>query len=96
MKRSKWYRIRKLACARPNCKVVVTESDTEPRLVGEGSHYKTKGGRYIAYPRAYSRVGWSNMEYYPSTLRVEVGDEWLAKNLTKEEAVAFALDRLTS
>jgi len=56
--------------------VVIKNSDAEPRLLGESWHYRTRGGRYIYHPSAYSRIGWSNMVYCSSTLRIEVGENW--------------------
>lgn len=61
--------------ARP---VHVVPGDCAPTLVGEGSHYRTRGGRRIYHPSAYSRSGWSNMVYFGSTARTEVGERWLA------------------
>lgn len=49
-----------------------------PRSVGEGWHYETTGGTRIYHPSAYSRKGWSNMRYIPSSRRIEVGELWVA------------------
>jgi len=67
---------------RTNTPVVVIEgSDQAPTIKGTGWHYTTRGGTYIAHPSSYMRRGWSNMLYCPSTRRVEVGDQWVARNL---------------
>lgn len=74
--------IRAAAGARPHVPVVVVSgSDAAPTLKGERWHYTTASGRLILHPQAYSRRGWSNMYYCHSTLRVEVGDQWVAANL---------------
>lgn len=54
----------------PNCR-------RAPRFVGASYCWETNGGRVINYPNAYSKKGWSNMRYVPSTLRIKVGAEWL-------------------
>ena len=75
--------IRAAAGARPHVPVVVVVpgSDAAPTLEGERWHFTTRSGRLILHPQAYSRRGWSNMFYSPSTLRVEVGDQWVAEHL---------------
>lgn len=50
-----------------------------PRLLGQSWHYRTRTGRRIWHPSAYSRKGWSNMIYHRSTLQIVVGDNWLAE-----------------
>jgi len=74
--------IRSAAGARPHVPVVVVSgSDAAPTLKGERWCFTTRSGRVIDHPRAYARKGWSNMDYSPSTLRVEVGDQWVAEHL---------------
>ena len=74
--------VRSAAGARPHVPVIVIPgSDAAPALMGERWHFTTASGRLILHPQAYSRRGWSNMHYCPSTLRVEVGDQWVARNL---------------
>lgn len=34
---------------------------------GVGFYYTTRNGGYIHHPAAYSRRGWSNMIYHPTT-----------------------------
>lgn len=65
--------IRQEAKALPNRAIKVKPGRNRAKVVGEGWHYKTKGGRRIAHPSAYSKSGWSNMVYYPSTKQVTVG-----------------------
>ena len=72
--------IRKLAKSRAS-KIIVVEGHSPPKEKGEGFYWETKGGAYIRYPNAYSKKGFSNMIYCPSSKRVEVGVEWLAKNM---------------
>jgi hypothetical protein len=67
---------------RTNTPVVLIEgSDAAPTLKGHGWHWATRGGTYIAHPSSYMTKGWSNMVYHNSTLRVEVGEVWVARNL---------------
>jgi hypothetical protein len=59
--------------------------NSPPKVKGESWGYYTKGGTPITYPSAYSKVGWSNMEYRHSTLEFRVGRDWLLKNLEISE-----------
>lgn len=93
-KRHIFSRIREIAGARANMPVDVVDGNKEPTLVGKGWHYRTCGGNYIRYPSAYSTIGWSNMVYWPSTLRVEVGRDWLEANWTEEERIELVKMRL--
>lgn len=79
--------VRKAAAAsRNNLPVVLSESPgTPPKEVGDPWHFRTLGGTVIQYPSAYSKIGWSNMTYCPSTLRVVVGEEWLRTWLDQPE-----------
>lgn len=56
--------------------VEVVDGAAEPHVRGEGWCYRTNGGTLIRHPSAYSKHGWSNMQYHGSTLRIEVGREW--------------------
>lgn len=60
--------------------IEIVDGDNPPRLVGESSGYVTRGGRKIYHPSAYSKRGWSNMVYSPSTMRIEVGQDWIDNN----------------
>lgn len=73
------YLARKACGDRSNRPVEVVRGELEPCFVGEAAHYCTQAGEPIRYPRAYAKRGWSNMDYYPSTLRVRVGSRWLAQ-----------------
>ena len=68
---------RRVAGATWACPVELVPGDKVPTLKGESHHYETMGGSRIYHPSAYSKRGWSNMRYVHSTLRVEVGFEWL-------------------
>lgn len=68
---------RTLAGAKPCRPVVVVPGTASPTVLGDVYHYETRGGRRIYHPGAYSRRGWSSMVYVHSTIRVEVGAEWL-------------------
>jgi hypothetical protein len=57
--------------------VVVIDGLSAPRQRGDHYHYETRGGERISHPSAYSKRGWSNMIYCCSTIRVEVGRDWL-------------------
>lgn len=69
--------IRKIANAHNSCPIKIIHGDSPPEMVGKSYHYTTKGGSVIYHPSAYSKKGWSNMIYVNSTIRVEVGDNWL-------------------
>ena len=69
-----------IANSNNNTYVRIIDGNKFPELLGEASHYETKGGSYITSPYQYSKYGWSNMRYVPSTIRVEVGKKWLDKN----------------
>jgi len=60
--------------------------DSPPVLRGRSFHYETRGGRKIYHPSAYSKRGWSNMRYVPSTICIEVGENWdVLKNFPELE-----------
>lgn len=62
---------------RNNLSVEVIDGNEAPHLAGDSWHYQTKGGGYIRYPSAYSKLGWSNMVYVNSTKHIEVGREFI-------------------
>lgn len=73
--------VRRVAGARSNVSVeVLQESSQSPQCSGEEWHYETMGGTWIYHPSAYAKRGWSNMRYVSSSIRVEVGEGWLAAN----------------
>ena len=77
-----------LTNSRYNMPVDIIEGCVRPKITGEGYRYETRGGNLIYYPSAYSKVGWSNMVYCPSTISIEVGEEWLKEN---SWAIAYCL-----
>jgi hypothetical protein len=62
-----------------NIPIVLISGNSPPKLTGESFCWRTNGGTYISHPSAYSKVGWSNMNYCCSTLRIEVGENWKIK-----------------
>lgn len=92
--RSLKRRIRQTAGANTAMPLIVVEEDILPTVKGEGFHYETMGGQHITYPSAYGKVGWSNMRYITSTLRIEVGLDWIRQNMTEKEAVQIATEKL--
>ena len=64
-----------------NIPVAVIDGNSSPKLSGKPGGWFTRGGTPIAHPSAYSRSGWSNMMYVRSSEAIEVGAEWILKNL---------------
>jgi hypothetical protein len=56
--------------------IVVVEGDAPPRLVGRKWHYTTPNGTPVRFPSAY-RKKFGQPVYVPSSLRVEVGREFV-------------------
>lgn len=50
-------------------------SDAAPKMEGRYGHYETKSGKTVT--KAYLSKGWSTTHYVTSTLRVEVGADWI-------------------
>lgn len=73
---------RQAAGAHASCPVELIDGNAAPTIRGESFHWETMGGRRIYHPSAYSRRGWSNMRYVGSTIRVEVGRDWLAARVS--------------
>jgi hypothetical protein len=69
-----------LGSARVTCPVRLVPGDCRPSVRGMPGHYRTRGGTIIKHPSAYSKKGWSNVVYHPSTLRVVAGVEWRPDN----------------
>lgn len=66
---------RAAAGASVTCPVHEIDGAAPPRLAGESYYWTTPSGKTrVEHPNAY---GWPT-RYWPSTLRVEVGREWLA------------------
>lgn len=89
-----WNRIRKQVEAPSNTTCIVLDGNFEPVLKGSKHHYKTKAGEIIKNPKAYRKIGWKNMIYCPSTLRVEVGKDWIAQNITDKELSLLVTERI--
>lgn len=62
-----------------NLPVSIVEYGNVPKITGEAGGYFTKGGTPIRYPSAYSKTGWSNMQYICSTVSLDVPLSWLRK-----------------
>lgn len=61
--------------------IMIMPGAAAPRLVGESWHFATRAGKYVRFPSAYRKRGWSNLVYVPSSLTIEVGEEWLKGGL---------------
>ena len=61
-----------------------------PIVSGSSGGFFTNGGTPIAHPSAYAKVGWSNMHYRCSTIRLTAGFGWLLENM-RDVAVEFML-----
>ena len=73
--------LRQSAGARNNCPIKIVEGNTHPRLLGKTYYYTNKSGVVIKHPAAY-RLKYGKPIYRPSTIRVEVGSDWLLNNFT--------------
>jgi hypothetical protein len=67
-----------------NASVRIGHGDDPPKIVsGRRGGWFTKGGTPIKHPGAYSKVGWSNMDYLTNSEEIEVGADWLYSKLPK-------------
>lgn len=57
--------------------IVIKSGNGKPKQVGSGFHYENKGGDIVHHPNAYRRA-WGKPIYIPSTLRIEVGEVYIA------------------
>ena len=73
--------VRQSAGARNNCPIKIVEGDKPPELLGKSYYYTNKSGGLIFHPAAY-RLKYGKPIYRPSTIRVEVGSDWLLNNFT--------------
>ena len=73
--------IRQAAAARNNCPVKIVAGNFAPIVKGHQHYWTNKSGDVIRYPNAYKRA-WGKPIYNQSTIRVEVGSEWLLTQLT--------------
>lgn len=60
--------------------VISINGAQEPELRGYRGGWFTHGGEKIDHPRAYSKVGFSNMIYLHDTRRIIVGSDWIVEN----------------
>ena len=67
-----------------NISVEVVPGYLSPVVVGERGHYENKKGDWIEHPKSYKWL--SNLTYFPSTRRVEVGARWLAERRAAKQA----------
>ena len=66
--------------------ILVVPGDSPPAMIGRSYGWETRTGIIIRHPTAYAKRGWSSMIYRHSTLRIEVGSEWLSvRGLTMED-----------
>lgn len=82
--------IRKALGARNNCPFKILEGKNPPKLKGFGYYYTNKSGDIIRHPIAY-RKAWGKPRYHHSTIRIEVGGDWLLDNLTLRKIKEFKL-----
>lgn len=68
---------RQLCNARNNLPVIMVEGDKAPVIVGSDAHWTTPKGEYVRHPNAY-RKNFGRPIYHKSTVRVEVGAEFMA------------------
>lgn len=73
--------LRKSLNARTNCPVIIIPGSNEPKLKGSGYHYTNKSGEVINYPSAYMKA-YGKPIYIPSSIRIEVGSDWLLNKLS--------------
>ncbi|CAB4196784.1 hypothetical protein UFOVP1290_304 [uncultured Caudovirales phage] len=57
--------------------IVIRDDNMKPILIGNKSCYRTRGGTLIQHPSAYRNKGRSNMVYHPSSMRIEVGKDFI-------------------
>lgn len=60
--------------------VVVVPGNKCPSVEGECQHYVTQSGERVHFPSAY-RAAFGRPIYVPSTIRVEVGLQWLQRSI---------------
>jgi len=73
--------IRKSAGANNNTPIHIVEGSLPPKLCGKSGYYINASGDIIHHPNAY-RKAWGKPIYIRSTIRVEVGSEWLLNNMS--------------
>lgn len=68
--------VRELELGRDNVPVMIETGSRAPRECGQPWCYRTRTGKMISHPSAYSKNGWSSMVYHASTRRIVVGELW--------------------
>lgn len=86
--------IRESVSARSNCPIKIINGSDPPKLKGRGWYYTNKRGDKIHHPNAY-RKAWGKPIYNPSTIRVEVGSDWLLNSLTEKNVKLLKLTMFT-
>jgi hypothetical protein len=61
---------------RNNIPIEVVPGKSKPVIKGRGYHFRNKSGDLIRHPNAYAKA-WGKPIYYPSTLRIEIGEQFL-------------------
>lgn len=69
--------VKVLADAHPSTPIEVVEGSKSPTLEGERAHYTTQAGSRVWSPSAYRKRCFKPLIRVCSTLRVEVGVDWL-------------------
>lgn len=82
--------LRSAANARSNCPIKIVNGSAPPKLKGRGYYYTNKSGDEIRYPEAY-RKAFGKPIYNHSTIRVEVGSDWLLNQLTLKNVKSLKL-----
>lgn len=71
-------------------RVQIVDGNHPPTIVcGSTGGWFTKGGTPISHPSAYSKTGWSNMDYICNDEEVQVGADWLFVKLPHDLATYF-------
>lgn len=77
---------RRTAGAHAACHVEIVAGDAAPAIRGRSYYWTTLSGKTeVRHPNAY---GWPTL-YHASTLRVQVGREWLAARVTDDRDAAL-------
>jgi hypothetical protein len=66
--------------------IEVVDGDQAPKRRGTGYYWETPSGQVCHHPNAYRRA-FGRPVYCASTVRVEVGREWLAAHRIPEQAL---------
>ena len=80
--------IRKLVGVPWSCPIELVDGDKSPSYEGEEHYYVTPSGEYVRYPNAYRRA-FGKPIYCHSTLRIEVGIDWLLSKGICPDAIYY-------